>query len=173
MIARRDQMPIDLGDVVDALKFKQQSISWIIRDLLKREKGLGGIFNTVPQLNEDNLRRISWLFDNDEYDLPNHERPKCHQNGHTYPATYGRMRWDKPAPTITGGFQTPGRGRFIHPKRRRVLTPHEAARVQGFPDSFDFTSPLGDRLSRSHLSKWIGDAVPSVLGSAAIMSALG
>ena len=83
------------------------------------------------------------------------------------------MRWDKPAPTITGGFQTPGRGRFIHPKRRRVLTPHEAARVQGFPDLFDFVSPLGDRLSRSYLSKWIGDAVPSILGTAAVVSALG
>lgn len=173
MVARRDQMPIDFGDVVDALKFKQQPLSWIIGDLLKQEKHLSGIFNTVPQLNDDNLRRISWLFDNDEYDLPNHERPNCHQNGHTYPATYGRMRWDKPAPTITGGFQTPGRGRFIHPKRRRVLTPHEAARVQGFPDFFDFITPLGDRLSRSYLSKWVGDAVPSILGTAAVVSALG
>jgi DNA (cytosine-5)-methyltransferase 1 len=173
MVARRDRMPIDFGDVVEALKFKSQSLSWIIGDLLKQEKHLSGIFNTVPQLNVDNLRRINWLFDHDEYDLPNHQRPKCHQNGHTYPATYGRMRWDKPAPTITGGFQSPGRGRFIHPRRRRVLTPHEAARVQGFPDFFDFTSTLGDRLSRTHLSKWIGDAVPSILGTAAIISALG
>jgi DNA (cytosine-5)-methyltransferase 1 len=173
MVARRDQTPIDFGDVVDALKFKQQPLSWIISDLLKQDKNVRGIFNTVPQLSEDNLRRVNWLFDNDEYDLPNHERPKCHQNGHTYPATYGRMYWDKPAPTITGGFQTPGRGRFIHPKRRRVLTPHEAARVQGFPDFFDFNAVLGDRLSRSHLSKWIGDAVPSILGTAAVMSALG
>ena len=38
---------------------------------------------------------------------------------------------------------------------------------------FDFVSPLGDRLSRAHLSKWIGDAVPSILGTAAVVSALG
>jgi DNA (cytosine-5)-methyltransferase 1 len=83
------------------------------------------------------------------------------------------MKWDEPAPTITGGFQTPGRGRFIHPKRKRVLTPHEASRIQGFPDWFDFISPLAEGPTRTMLGKWIGDAVPSILGAAAVLSAIG
>jgi DNA (cytosine-5)-methyltransferase 1 len=83
------------------------------------------------------------------------------------------MKWNEPAPTITGGFQTPGRGRFIHPRKRRVLTPHEAARIQGFPDWFDFAGPSGDALNRAMLGKWIGDAVPSIMGAAAAISALG
>ena len=82
------------------------------------------------------------------------------------------MSWDKPAPTITTGFLTPGRGRFIHPLKPRVLTPHEAARVQGFPDWFDFCTPIGKSLSRTNLTKWVGDAVPSVLGAAAVIAAL-
>ena len=130
------------------------------------------LFNSVPQLSADNQRRIKWLFDNDEFDLPNHQRPECHQNGHSYPANYGRLSWDRPAPTITTGFLTPGRGRFIHPIEPRVLSPHEAARIQGFPDWFDFCAPSGKSLSRSNLTKWIGDAVPSVLGAAAVVAAI-
>ena len=47
---------------------------------------------------------MNWLVENDEYDLPNNLRPKCHQNGHNYPAVYGRMHWDEPSSTITKGF---------------------------------------------------------------------
>jgi DNA (cytosine-5)-methyltransferase 1 len=177
MVARLDGVIIDFEDIVTTMKMQSQPISWAISDLIElcgsSQVGDADLFNSVPQLSSDNVRRIKWLFDNNEFDLPNHERPKCHQNGHTYPATYGRMSWDKPAPTITTGFLTPGRGRFIHPIKPRVLTPHEAARIQGFPDWFDFCSPLGKSLSRSNLTKWIGDAVPSVLGAAAVIGAIG
>ncbi len=68
---------------------------------------------------------------------------------------------------------TPGRGRYIHPTRRRVLTPLEAARIQGFPDSYKFHLPQGLIPSSAQLSKWIGDAVPMPLGYGAAISALG
>ena len=176
MVARLDGRQVDFGSVVESMRMPNQPLSWAISDLIEKfDPGQGkgvDLFNSVPRLSEENVRRIKWLFDNEQYDLANHERPKCHQDGHTYPATYGRMRWDRPAPTITTGFMTPGRGRFVHPLQPRVLTAHEAARVQGFPDWFDFCSPMGESLTRSHLSKWIGDAVPSVLGAAAIAAAL-
>ncbi|NEJ83128.1 hypothetical protein GR268_42370, partial [Rhizobium leguminosarum] len=79
--------------------------------------------------------------------------------------------WDKPAQTITTGFGTPGQGRYIHPMRRRVITPHEAARIQGFPDWFDFAPP-GTDVKRKNLAKWIGDAVHPILGYAVALSAL-
>lgn len=177
MVARLDGVEINFEDIVSTIQMPLQSVSWAIGDLVdlygSDRVAEADLFNTVPQLSADNQRRIRWLFDNNEFDLPNHERPKCHQNGHTYPATYGRMSWDKPAPTITTGFLTPGRGRFIHPIMPRVLTPHEAARIQGFPDWFDFCTPLGKSLSRSNLTKWVGDAVPSVLGAAAVIAAIG
>lgn len=176
MVARLDGVSIDFVKLTQTFQMPGQPLSWAIGDLLetfgRESNGNKDLFNTVPQMSPDNQRRLKWLFDNNEFDLPNHERPKCHQNGHTYPATYGRMYWDKPAPTITTGFLTPGRGRFIHPLQPRVLTPHEAARVQGFPDWFDFYAPLNKPISRSNLTKWIGDAVPSVLGAAAIAAAI-
>ena len=127
--------------------------------------------DTVPALSEENRTRINWLFDNEKYELPNEERPDCHKDGHSYPSVYGRMFWGKPAQTITTGFLTPGRGRYIHPIRPRVITPHEAARIQAFPDSFKFVVN-GHDPARNAITKWIGDAVPPVLGYAALLPLL-
>jgi DNA (cytosine-5)-methyltransferase 1 len=88
-------------------------------------------------LKPETQRRVDYLFDHDLFDLPNSERPPCHRDKmHTYNSVYGRLQWDRPAPTITGGFDTMGRGRFVHPRFRRPLTPREGARLQGFPDWF-------------------------------------
>ncbi len=56
----------------------------------------------------ENQRRVDYLFDEGLFDLPNEVRPDCHKNGHTYGSVYGRLDWNKPAPTITTGFLTPG-----------------------------------------------------------------
>ncbi len=173
MVARLQKKPLDFGAVIGAIKMPAQPIAWALSDLLDVNTDGGSLFNSVPKMSADNVRRVRYLFENDVYDLPDGERPSCHQGGHTYPAVYGRMHWDQPAPTITGGFMTPGRGRFIHPLRERVLTPHEAARVQGFPDWFDFEATARDKLTRAMLGKWIGDAVPSILGTAAVLSSIG
>ena len=123
------------------------------------------------ELSETNQARIDWLFDNDEYELGLAERPESHQKGTTYTAVYGRMRKDGPAPTLTTGFMSPGRGRFTHPTQRRVLTPREAARVQGFPDTYRFIADPANPPFRTQLAKWIGDAVPMPLGYAAALAA--
>ena len=128
--------------------------------------------NGVAEMSKLNQERIDWLFDNDAYELPNHIRPVCHQDGHTYPSVYGRMSWEKPAPTLTTGYVSPGRGRFIHPRERRVLTPREAARLQGFPNWFNFMPYPDNPSKRGQLAKWVGDAVPSILGYVAGLSAL-
>jgi DNA (cytosine-5)-methyltransferase 1 len=64
-----------------------------------------------------------------------------------------------PSPTITGGFYTMGQGRFVHPARRSTLTAHEAARIQFFPDWFDWRATN----TRSSISQAIGNAVPPKL----------
>ena len=125
----------------------------------------------VPVLSQENQERVNYLHDQGVHELPDDRRPDCHRDGHSYPAVYGRLYQDKPAPTITTGFMTPGRGRYVHPTRRRVITPREAARLQGFPDSFDFSLDEAAP-SRKLLAKWIGDAVPCVLGHTAVMAAL-
>lgn len=130
-----------------------------------------GFMDEGPVLSAENQARIDFLFDNDLYDLPDEVRPDCHKKGHTYPSVYGRLDWNKPSQTITTGFMTPGRGRYIHPSQRRVITPREAARIQGFPDTFVFVAN-GETRTRKLLAKWIGDAVPCQLGYAAVLTAL-
>jgi DNA (cytosine-5)-methyltransferase 1 len=103
-------------------------------------------------------QRIDYLFDNDLYELPNHMRPACHREKHTYPSVYGRIRANKPAPTITTGFMTMGQGRYVHPHERRTLTPHEGARIQCFPDWVEF----GTQSRQAYLTL-IGNAVPPKL----------
>jgi DNA mismatch endonuclease (patch repair protein) len=65
-----------------------------------------------------------------------------------------------------------GRGRYVHPSKRRTLTPREAARIQGFPDSYSFRLQSGAVPSKKSLTKWIGDAVPPILAYAAGMAVM-
>lgn len=150
-------------------KRRPLSALWAIEDL----QDINGetVFDNPPVQGPDNIRRINYLFDKDLDDLPLSERPDCHKDGTTYKSVYGRMFLDKPAPTITTGIGTPGQGRFIHPTRPRLITPHEAARVQCFPDGYGFLSPKGST-SRKALAKWIGDAVPPLLGMTAVCAAI-
>ena len=136
---------------------KPHSVSWAIADI-QDFPGERPWFDQPVKANNTNQERMNYLIDKDVYNLPNWIRPKCHQNGHTYPAVYGRMYWEKPCPTITSGFMCNGRGRFTHPKEPRTLTPHEAARVQTFPDWFKF-----DTTKRTVIAKTLGNAVPPVL----------
>ena len=108
-------------------------------------------------MHNDNRKRVAYLFEKNKYNLPNEYRPNCHKNNtHSYISMYGRLKWDEPAQTITSGFGSMGQGRFVHPSRKRVITPHEAARIQGFSDDFKFSCV--DK--RTKLHQMIGNAVP-------------
>ncbi|MCY1248744.1 putative BsuMI modification methylase subunit YdiO [compost metagenome] len=68
---------------------------------------------------------------------------------------YGRLNPNLPAQTITSGYGSMGQGRFVHPTQRRMITSHEAARIQGFPDYFRF-EPVSKLTA---LREMIGNAV--------------
>ena len=107
-----------------------------------------------------------------DWNLPNRLHNETHWEATSYPTVYGRLDRDKPSGTITSGYMCSGRGRFTHPVEARTLTPREAARLQGFPDSYDW-KPEDDRIpSATDIAQWIGDAVPMPLGYAAAYSAL-
>ncbi len=79
----------------------------------------------------------------------------CHKGdyeGHT--DVYGRMAWDKPAPTLTGRCHSLSNGRYGHPVQDRAISLREAASLQTFPDSYVFYG------TRQHIARQIGNAVP-------------
>ena len=150
---------VSIEKVIEESSVKERPISWACDDLRDKYNS-AQIFNSSARHSETNRARIRYLFEHNLYELPNSERPDCHRlKPHNYPAVYGRMHWNEPAPTITGGFGSCGQGRFVHPLYRRTLTPHEAARVQFFPDFFDFS-----KIKRRELQMVIGNAVPAKAG---------
>ena len=150
-----------MRDLLDQLRTPTLTFNDVNSDLtiLKQTTDL---LEGNPKLSNENIDRINHLHSTNQLDLKNELRPVCHQEGHTYPSVYGRIDGNKPAGTITTGFSSPGRGRFIHPSEPRMITVREAARVQSFPDWYFLPAEqLG--LSRMNLTKIIGDAVPALM----------
>lgn len=75
-----------------------------------------------------------------------------------FPDVYGRLHWDRPAPTITTKFYSISNGRFGHPVQNRALSIREGADLQSFPRSYKFFAPKMVTVARM-----IGNAVPPEL----------
>ena len=88
----------------------------------------------------------------------------CHRETY-YPAPYGRMRWDAPAPTITTQFCYYSTGRFGHPEQDRTISVREAALLQTFPDDYDLVDDDAPLVVHK-LARHIGNAVPVELAAA-------
>jgi DNA (cytosine-5)-methyltransferase 1 len=73
---------------------------------------------------------------------------------------YGRLNGEMPSYTISTYFNRPGNGTFIHPTQDRLISLREAARLQSFPDSYQFLGSFSSKF------KQIGNAVPPLLGKA-------
>jgi DNA (cytosine-5)-methyltransferase 1 len=117
-------------------------------------------------LTERNLRRIKASKPGGTWrDWPQHLIAKCHlaETGRTYPGVYGRMEWDKPAPTMTTQCYGFGNGRFGHPEQDRAISLREAAILQSFPRDYAFL-PDDSQVSFKALGRLIGNAVPVALG---------
>lgn len=88
--------------------------------------------------------------------LPEELRPRCHRGGYSgFTNVYGRMEWDRPSPTITGGCTTLSKGRFGHPEEDRTISVREAALLQTFPEDYVFDTPYME-----HVCNIIGNALP-------------
>jgi DNA (cytosine-5)-methyltransferase 1 len=120
------------------------------------------------RLSEKNLKRIKVSKPGGTWrDWPGHLVADCHrtESGRTYSGVYGRMEWDKPAPTMTTQCYGFGNGRFGHPDQDRAISLREAAILQSFPRNYSFIPDDGDVEFRA-LGRLIGNAVPVDLGRA-------
>lgn len=110
----------------------------------------------APQNGEHLIKIMEMLKDGEgKNDLPEDIRPKS-----GYGNTYAKLWWERPSTTITRNFACPSSSRCIHPRDSRAMTIREGARLQSFPDSYQFYGP--DSTKRLE----IGNAVPPLLSAA-------
>ena len=106
-------------------------------------------------------------------DWPDFLRLQCHKSksGKSFGSVYGRMRWNEPSPTMTTQCIGYGNGRFGHPEQDRAISAREAALFQTFPKSYKFFEDE-EHVSIVKASRYIGNAVPPVLGEVIAQSIL-
>ncbi|WP_328813041.1 DNA cytosine methyltransferase [Rhodococcus sp. NBC_00297] len=78
----------------------------------------------------------------------------------SHPDVYGRLWWDRPAPTVKRECAHFGNGRYTHPEQDRLCTVRELALLNGFPDDYVFRAR-----SLSNMYRHIGDAVPPLVSA--------
>ena len=112
--------------------------------------------HSAPKNGEHLIRIMQALKDGQSKDdLPEEIRPKS-----GYGNTYAKLWWEKPSTTITRNFACPSTSRCIHPRDSRAMSIREGARLQSFPDDYQFYG--ADGMKRLE----IGNAVPPLLSLA-------
>lgn len=98
-----------------------------------------------------------WSFGQLRREMPQYE----HEHARVFNNSYVVQWWDLPSKTILAHIHKDG-FQFIHPdeEQRRTFTVREAARIQSFPDDFEFKGSRGEKY------KQIGNAVPPLFAEA-------
>ena len=116
--------------------------------------------HSAPKLSEINLRRMKHVPPGGSWrDIPVDLLPdgmkRAKRSDHT--KRYGRMKWDGLSCTILTKCDVHW-GAYLHPSQDRAISVREAARIQSFPDWFQFEGSMTEQFVQ------IGNAVPPILG---------
>lgn len=139
---------------------KQKTVRNAIGNLPLPANSRKPLHNQVTQHDERVLMRIRAVPKNggSRRDWPDELKLECHSTCNGFKDVYGRMAWDEPSPTITGGCINASKGRFLHPEQNRAITLFEAALLQSFPRKYRFSLARG----RYPAAEMIGNALPPV-----------
>lgn len=118
--------------------------------------------HAAPRLGKVNIERLAHIPPGGSWrDIPFELLPagmkRAKRSDHT--KRYGRMTWDGQACTILTKCDIHW-GAYIHPEQERAISVREAARLQSFPDTFEFVGSKTDQYIQ------VGNAVPPLLGKA-------
>ncbi len=116
--------------------------------------------HTTSKLTELTVERLKHVKKNggDRLGFANieHLQLKCFMGKNdSFKDTFGRMWWNKPAPTITTKFLSVSNGRFAHPEENRGISLREGAVLQSFPKNYKFKGT-----NQASIARLIGNAVP-------------
>ena len=157
-----DLPPVDPGNDASTEAFYYPCNNAFLKRIGKR--GTYPLYDHIARKNNDMDRerfimmiKNHWSFGQLRREMPQYE----HEHARVFDNSYVVQWWDLPSKTILAhiwkdGFQ------FIHPdeKQARTFTVREAARIQSFPDDFEFAGSRGEKY------KQIGNAVPPLFAEA-------
>ncbi|MDR2364251.1 MAG: DNA cytosine methyltransferase [Zoogloeaceae bacterium] len=114
------------------------------------------------KISEINLERLKYIPQGGSWrDIPFDLLPeglkRARRSDHT--RRYGRLRPESLCSTVLTKCD-PHWGSFFHPTQNRVISVREAARIQSFPDAYEFSGNITQQYEQ------IGNAVPPLLGKA-------
>lgn len=155
MASRLGHIEIPIG------RSKLRTVRQTIGDLLPPSKSNTPLHRLIGRHNNKVNERISMVpHDGGSRSAWGEEAQlDCHKKMSGFKDVYGRMTWDKVAPTITRYCINPSKGRFLHPTQDREISPFEAALLQSFPRSYKFPVSIG----RGPLASMIGEALPPAM----------
>ncbi|MBX2950630.1 MAG: DNA cytosine methyltransferase [Crocinitomicaceae bacterium] len=142
----------------------------MVKDVLGVENGFSkiepghkdesGFLHTTSNLTDINKERLTFVEKDggDRRGFANNPKLqlKCFVGkDDAFKDTFGRLWWNKPAPTITTKFCSISNGRFAHPEENRGLSLREGAVLQSFPKNYIFKGT-----NIANIARMIGNAVP-------------
>jgi DNA (cytosine-5)-methyltransferase 1 len=118
--------------------------------------------HSAPKLGKLNVQRLAHIQPGGSWrDIPFDLLPagmkRAKRSDHT--KRYGRMTWEGLSCTVLTKCDIHW-GAYIHPEQDRAISVREAARLQSFPDWFEFAGSKTDQYIQ------VGNAVPPLLGRA-------
>jgi len=144
LFASRVQRPRTVREAIGKLKAPTRSSDPLHNYTVQRQRKILALIREIPKDGGSRTARGRTA------------QLACHREHEGFYDVYGRMAWDAPSPTITGGCISPSKGRFLHPSANRAITLREAALLQTFPRKYRFPLKHG----RYHIALMIGNALP-------------
>jgi len=174
------QLKEALAEEIIQASNKEPNCKILANDAIRKAKSIveelvfGGEFveetscDTRMNTSEELSKKLSYVRVNGSRDqFPEHLVLDCHKNGYGgHKDVYGRIKLAQPSNTMTTGCHNLSKGRFTHPWLNHGITIRHAARLQTFPDSFQFFG------TPTHQAKQVGNAVPIELGRVLIESVI-
>jgi len=152
------------GASVNYLEYKTAARSTYSKNMRKGMKNKKGCYNHLVTRNNsliiDRYKHIpqggNWEYIPDELMNNYTDASRCHTG------IYRRLKEDIPS-VVIGNYR---KNMLIHPEQHRGLSVREAARLQSFPDLFEFKGSIGFQQQQ------VGNAVPPLLAKALFSSIL-
>lgn len=163
-VPQRRRRMILLAGLGQKIEFAEPTERKTVKDFIKglpKAGKSGDQLHDMPERRSAKVKRLIAKIPKDggsRTDLPKKNQLKCHQKCDGFKDVYGRMAWEKPAPTITSGCTNPSKGRFLHPEENRAITLREASLLQTFPKNYHFPANKG----KGNVAIMIGNALPPI-----------